>query len=232
MVKTLEDISFLPVTVNKLQLPFSSAAQEYGSVQQCQQINNENVVVNKIYDINNKLMQQFRFPHIEKHDDGQYLQKCVIDPDNLLSQEFRQCFVRILGQFADIITERPGCYNGSFGQVSCTVNMIDEPPPSIKPHLPNYSVEKLQIIAAIRDDMEKWGVLVKPEQLGVVPTYVHPCIPKEDGKFRLVTDFRSIQSFIKPLPTVMPTVSEAMSHLSSADWHIELDFSNYYWQNA
>ena len=112
--------------------------------------------------------------------------------------------------------------------------MTNEPPPSIKPRLPNYSDEKLQIIAAIMDDMEKWGVLVKPEQLGVVPTHVHPCIlvPKEDGKFRLVTDFRSIQSFIKPLPTVMPTVSEAMSHLSSADWHIELDFSNYYWQNA
>ena len=118
-------------------------------------------------------MQQFQFPHTEKHDVGQSLQKCVIDPDNLLSQEYKQCFASILGQFEDIITERPGRYNGSFGQVSCTVNMTNEPPPSIKPRLPNYSDEKLQIIAAIMDDMEKWGVLVKPEQLGVVPTHVH-----------------------------------------------------------
>ena len=96
-------------------------------------------------------MQQFQFPHTEKHDDGQYLQKCVIVPD-------------------------PGRYNGSFSQVSCTVNMTDEPLPSINPPLPNNSDENLQIIAAIMDDMEKWGVLVKPEQLGVVPTHVHPCI--------------------------------------------------------
>ena len=54
--------------------------------------------------------------------------------------------------------------------------MTDGPLPSIKPPLPNNSDENLQIIAAIMDDMEKWGVLVKPEQLGVVPTHVHPCI--------------------------------------------------------
>ena len=77
-------------------------------------------------------------------------------------------------------------------------------------------------------------MLAKPESLGIVLTHVHPCIlvPKDEGKFRLVTDFRSLQSFIKPLPTVMPTVNDAMTALSSTDFHIELDFSNYYWQNV
>ena len=114
------------------------------------------------------------------------------------------------------------------------MSLSDTPPPSIKPKLPNYSDEKLQILASLMDDMEKWGVLAKPESLGIVPTHVHPCIlvPKDEGKFRLVTDFRSLQSFIKPLPTVMPTVNDAMTALSSTDFHIELDFSNYYWQNA
>ena len=59
-----------------------------------------------------------------------------------------------------------------------------------------YRQEKMIILATIMDDMEKWGVLAKPESLGIVPMHVHPCIlvPKESGKHRLVTDFRSIQS--------------------------------------
>ena len=56
-------------------------------------------------------------------------------------------------------------------------------------------------------------------------------MPKDDDKFCLVTDFRSIQGNVKPLPTVMPTVSDAMTALPSSDFHIELDFSNYHWQN-
>ena len=143
-------------------------------------------------------------------------------------------FNGILSSFTDIFSDVPGRYNGSFGQVNCSVTFTDVPPPSIKPRLPNYPDEKLKIMAAIMDDMEKWGVLAKPESLGIIPTHVHPCIlvPKSNDKFRLVTDFRSIQSHIKQLPTIMPTVSDAMTALSSADYHIELDFSNYYWQNG
>ena len=92
----------------------------------------------------------------------------------------------------------------------------------------------MKILASIMDDMEKWGVLIKPEKVGVVHTCtVHMytpfiLVPKDDDKFRLVTDFRSIQGNVMPLPTVMPTVSDAITALSSSDFHIELDFSNYY----
>ena len=47
-----------------------------------------------------------------------------------------------------------------------------------------------------------------------------------------MTDFRSIQSQVLQLPTAMPTITDAMSHLATSTFHIELDFSNYYWQNA
>ena len=185
----------------------------------------------KIYDLSKKAMKQFEFPHENVQCEEGFLEKVQIDPDNILSAEYKECFRDILVSYRDIITQVPGRYNGCYGQVNCALNLSNEPPPSIKPRSPNYSEDKLSIIADIMDDMEKWGVLVKPETLGVIPTHVHPCIlvPKEGGKFRLVTDFRSIQSFIKPLPTVMPTVSDAMTALSSADYHIELDFSNY-WQ--
>ena len=195
---------------------------------------NSRMKFRKIYDLGEKSMKQFEFPHIDLQGDPHMLEKVHIDPNNRLSVEYKASFTDILLSFNDIITEVPGRYNGYYGQVNCALNLTDNPPPSIKPRLPNYSEEKLNIIASIMDDMEKWGVLAKPETLGIVPTHVHPCIlvPKEGGKFRLVTDFRSIQAYIKPLPTVMPTVSDAMTALSSADFHIELDFSNYYWQNS
>ena len=133
-----------------------------------------------------------------------------------------------------MFTNVPGRYNGFYGQVNCALNMSETPPPSLKPRLPNYSSDKMNILATLIDHMEEWGVVVRPETIGIVPTHVHPCIlvPKEDDKYRLVTDFRSIQNYIKPLPTIMPTVHDAMSALSSADYHIELDFSNYFWQNS
>ena len=188
----------------------------------------------KIYNIENKNMDQFEFPHNSAHSDENMIDKVLLDPDKRLSSEYKGIFTDILVSYSDILTERPGRYNGAFGQVNCTLTLSGNPPPSSRPRVPNYSREKLNIMADIMQKMEDWGVLVKPETIGVVPTNIHPCIlvPKEGGKFRLVTDFRSIQSHIKQLPTVMPTISDAMTALSSADYHIELDFSNFYWQNS
>lgn len=186
----------------------------------------------KIYDINRHNMSQFYSPHTQ-HLKGD-IDKVVIDPDNILPKEFRDMFRDITLSYKDIISETPGRYNGFYGQVNCALTLSGTPPPSVKPRLPNYSEDKMRILADKMDEMEQWGVIVKPESIGVVPTHVHPCIlvPKEDGKFRLVTDFRSIQSHVLPLPTTMPTTQDAMAALASADYHIELDFSNFYWQNS
>ena len=179
-------------------------------------------------------MEQFQFPHVTSHEPVDIMQSVSLDPDNILAQPYKNMFTDILLSYADILTERPGRYNGAFGQVNCALTLSGNPPPSTKPRIPNYSEEKLNIMADIMDKMENWGVLVKPEKIGVVPTNIHPCIlvPKEGGKYRLVTDFRSIQSHIIQLPTVMPTIGDAMTALSSCEYHIELDFSNFYWQNA
>ena len=188
----------------------------------------------KIYDINRENMNQFIYPHNSVNNDQKVLEKVVLDPDNRLSQDYRVIFSNIIESYADIITERPGRYNGAFGQVTCSLTLTGTPPPSTRPRVPNYSQDKLDILAGIMQQMEDWGVLVKPETIGVVPTHIHPCIlvPKENDKFRLVTDFRSIQGHIQQLPTVMPTTSDAMTALSASDYHIELDFSNFYWQNS
>ena len=188
----------------------------------------------KIYDINSSSMKQFEAPCFPGNNNSFDLNQVKLDPDNILSDDWKNIFIDILSNFTDILTDKPGRYNGYYGQVPCSLTITGMLPPSVKPRLPNYPDEKLKIMANLMDKMEKWGVLVKPETIGVIPTHVHPCIlvPKENGSFRLVTDFRSIQSNILQIPTIMPTVADAMKDLALSNFHIELDFSNYYWQNA
>ena len=187
----------------------------------------------KIYDISNESMKQYEYsPHITI--ENCTLDDVKIDPDNMLSPEWGSIFKNVLTDFRQTITNVPGRYNGYYGQVPCSLTLTGTLPPSVKPRLPNYNDEKLKVMADIMDKMEMWGVLAKPETIGVIPTHIHPCIlvPKDNDSFRLVTDFRSIQNKILQLPTVMPTVAEAMKNLATANFHIELDFTNYYWQMA
>lgn len=197
-------------------------------------VDNTSFNVRKIYDINKENMAQFESPSRQSLSCQDVLTKIQLDPHHILSEEWKLIFKNIVESYNDIITDVPGRYNGHFGKINCSLTLTGILPPSVKPRLPSYSQEKLVIMANIMDDMEQWGVLAKPEDLGIIPTHVHPCIlvPKDGGKFRLVTDFRNIQNNILQLPTIMPTTAEAMSALASADYHIELDFSNYYWQNS
>ena len=231
MVKINNETSF-PIHINEGQSMIMTESVESQNVSSNLLIGKN---IRKVYDINNQNMNQFIFPNTTSSQGiTSILDKVSIDPDNRLNEISKQIFEDIIISFSDIITPVPGRYNGYYGQVTCALTMSSVPPPSVKPRLPNYSSEKLNILAQLIDDMEQWGVVMKPESIGVVPTHVHPCIlvPKDDDTYRLVTDFRSIQNSIKQLPTIMPTVSDAMTALSSADFHIELDFSNFYWQNA
>ena len=85
------------------------------------------------------------------------------------------------------------------------------------------------------DKLEDWGVLRKPEDLGVVPEFVVPSmlLPKpEKGEWRLVTDFTPLNIHIKKLETVAPTIQEAKNKLAKFRYHIQLDLSNYFYQGG
>ena len=67
------------------------------------------------------------------------------------------------------------------------------------------------------DKLENWGVLRKPEDLGIVPEFVLPSMltPKtEKGEWRLVTDFTPLNIHIKKLEVVSPTIEEAKEKLA------------------
>lgn len=163
-----------------------------------------------------------------------YLEQVQIDPDNILSPSWREHFHKLLHEFSDIINPNPGLYNGYYGDVDCSLNFIKDPPASIKARLPSYSHDKLVTMANIMDDMERMGVLCKPEDLGIVPKNVHTSylVPKTDGSYRFVTDFTNLLPFIGKLEVVAPSISQAKRILSAFKFHAELDLSNCFWQGG
>ena len=86
-------------------------------------------------------------PHPEsKH--TYHLKDIIMDPDNILSEEWRTHFKTVLSDFTDTVSPIPGLYNGYYGHVDCSLNLIQQPPASNKARLPSYSQEK-----------KKWQIL-------------------------------------------------------------------------
>ena len=146
-----------------------------------------------------------------------FLSQVTIDPDNQLTLTWKKKFEELCSDFADIINPRPGKYNGYYGHVDNSINFATVPPPTIRSHLPKYSHDMLKIMGDKMDKLENWGVLRKPEDLGIVPEFVLPSMltPKtEKGEWRLVTDFTPLNIHIKKLEVVSPTIEEANEKLA------------------
>ena len=54
----------------------------------------------------------------------------------------------------------------------------------------------------------------------------------EPGQWRLVSNFTPLNIHIKKLPTVSPTIDEAKQKLAKYKYNVELDLSNFFWQQG
>ena len=156
--------------------------------------------VRKIYDLDSGDISHLLPFEGPKQDPQDYLSQVTIDPDNKLSTVWKQKFRDLCSDYKDIINPRPGKYNGYYGRVDNSINFTAAPPPTVRAHLPKYSNEMLKILASKMDKLEEWGVLRKPEDLGVTPEFVVPSMltPKpEKDEWRLVTDFTPLNIHIK-----------------------------------
>ena len=91
------------------------------------------------------------------------------------------------------------------------------------------------ILADKMDRLESWGVLAKPENLGVTVDFVSPSmlVPKpEKGEYRVVTDFSALNVYLKRVPNTSATIAQARSRIARAPYVIHLDFANYFYQNG
>ena len=167
-------------------------------------------------------------------EDKCFLNDIKIDPDEQLSEETNLKIQQLCEKYSNIITPVPGKYNGYYGRVDNSVNFISNPAP-IKARLPNYSHDKLLIQAREMDKMEQYGVLCKPEDIGVVPLHVDPSmlIPKsEPGEFHIVSDFNILNVHLKKPEVVLQTMQETKRVLAEYEYHAELDLSIYNWQGG
>ena len=134
------------------------------------------------------------------NDDNDYTSQVSIDPGGMMPKVWRSRFKSLCAEFTDIITPKPGKYNGEYGHVSTDINFSSPPPLNLKSYLPKYSHDMMKLLAEKMDTLEEWGVLRKPEDLGIIPEFIVPSMltPKpEPGQFRLVTDFTSLNQYIK-----------------------------------
>ena len=164
-----------------------------------------------------------------------YTDEVLIDPDDQLAKVWKERFRITCDRFCDVINPNPGRYNNYYGDVDCSIDFCSTPPPSVKARLPNYSTEKLNIMAETMDKMERMGVLSKPEDVGVVPAFVVPSllVPKpEKGEWRLVSDFAPLNIHIRKFETISPGIQEAKRILAKFKYNIEMDLSNYFWQGG
>ena len=99
------------------------------------------------------------------------------------------------------------------------------PPPNVKTHIPNYSPKMTDLLATKMDQLEEWGVLSKPESLGISVDYVSPSllVPKpEPGEYRVVTDFSSLNLYLKKVSSTSGTIAQAKSRIARASFVIHM----------
>ena len=190
----------------------------------------------KVYDISQEDWSYLSStPRIVQDDTKTYIDQISVDPDGQMSAAWKTRFVNLCKSYTDIITPKPGKYNGAFGRVSTQINFTSIPPSNLKSYLPKYSHEMLKVLGEKMDNLESWGVLRRPEDLGIIPEFVVPSllVPKQEkGEFRLVTDFTSLNKYIKKLATISPSIQEAKEKIAKYKYHVFLDLSNYYYQGG
>ena len=185
----------------------------------------------------------FAKPTREKEDP---LKKVQIDPDNQMPAEWREKFWEITRKFQKILDPAPGKYNNYYGVSDTSINFVSRPPPTDTVYKPNYTDKMLKLMGEKMDRLVEWGVLVKPEELGVSVEHTSPCmlVPKADYEpqkaggdldpdaFRLVTDFSQLNNFIKKYPGTSPTIADTRRLIAKKKYNIHLDLSNYFYQGG
>ena len=86
-----------------------------------------------------------------------YVSDVIIDPDGQLSNDQRRKFQDLCNEYTDVITPKPGKYNGSHGYLNNSINFTNRPPPNKKVYVPNYSPEMMTTLAEKMDKLINWG---------------------------------------------------------------------------
>ena len=181
--------------------------------------------------------QDFRYKKFGKKRDPKvsYLSETQVDPDNILSKQWKEKFKQLLQEYDEVIDPAPGKYNGAYGDSSTIINFVDTPPPIEKVYTPNYSREMQKQLADKMDKLIEWGVLVKAEDIGVSVEHISASllVPKTDGDgYRMVNDYSRINNFIGKCPATSPSMQDVKDAIARKKFVTHLDLSNYFYQGG
>jgi len=153
--------------------------------------------------------------------------------DNQLDHNQKTRFAQLHSDFDDVFQPVIGRYNDYYGKVRARVNVGTTKPPPKKLHAPNYCKNNLDELQDKFDELERQGVFVRPEDVGVTVEFVSPSflVNKTSGTGkRLVTAFTSIGEYCKTLPISMPTVDDILRTIASWKYLIKTDLRDSFYQ--
>ena len=153
--------------------------------------------------------------------------------DNQLDHNQKTRFAQLHSDFDDVFQPVIGRYNDYYGKVRARVNVGTTKPPPKKLHAPNYSKNNLDELQDKFDELERQGVFVRPEDIGITVEFVSPSflVNKTSGiGKRLVTAFTSIGEYCKTLPISMPTVDDILRTIASWKYLIKTDLRDSFYQ--
>ena len=155
----------------------------------------------------------------------------TVDPDSRLLPNDVADFNEIHKKFDDVFNPNFTGYNGAYGPIKATVNMGPVLPPQRKGRVPQYSRNKLEDLQKSCDDLEKLGVLRKPEDVGVKIEYTNPSfLVKKTVGHRLVTAFAEVGRYAKPQPSMMPNVDSVLREIAKWKYIITTDITKAFYQ--
>ena len=156
----------------------------------------------------------------------------VVDPGNILPPEIVAKFHAANSRYREVFNTKGKLYNGKFGQLEAVVNMGPSLPPQRKGRVPQYARDKLVELQEHFDELEEDGVIVRPDDVGVVAEYLNPSflVKKSSGSFRLVTSFGEVAKYAKPQPALMPDVNDTLRQIGTWKYLVKTDLSSAYYQ--
>ena len=202
-------------------------------------LNNSHVLKNKSYGNSKQHPDPSLYPRPKPVPPVCQVEQVVVDPDNILEPKHRKYFSEINEKYSQVFSSKPGLYNGALGNLDAHLILNDNniKPPSF-PCRRIIQSEKLDRIKQdLMDEMEADGLLVRPEDHGILLTHVHDSylVPKADdgvptGEYRLVTNLQSLSPYIKPTRIPLPTIEESFRKLGKWRHIVLMDLRSWHWQ--
>ena len=215
---TLQNTYSDPITLNKLE-PICTLYPE------CSNFEPPNQPIDK-----NTLYTPQAEPKVCKN--IKYTNAVNLNPDKLFNDSDSSKYKDLLLTYDHVFSPVNSTYNGYSGTCKVKINIGPNLPPQRKGHIPFYNDSDLRKLQDKFDELQAKGIFSRPQEVGIAVENINPSflVAKPDGSSRLVTDFKSITSYCRPTPSLLPDVESTIRRLASFKYLIKADMSESYYQ--